>query len=79
MMPHLLRCQRLAVKYYGFALGRLGSGVPSAFATTGSIQSLDNRKRALKAREAGRTDTQFTVKSDLQRRKGEGGEKGFRC
>ena len=35
MMPHLLRCQGLAVKYYGFALGRLGSGAPSAFATTG--------------------------------------------
>ena len=37
MMPHLLRCQGLAVKYYGFALGRLGSGAPSAFATTGLI------------------------------------------
>ena len=35
MIPHLLRCQGLAVKYYGFALGRLGSGAPSAFATTG--------------------------------------------
>jgi len=34
-MPHLLRCQGLAVKYYGFALGRLGSGTSSAFATTG--------------------------------------------
>ncbi|OGP61994.1 MAG: hypothetical protein A2V65_07330 [Deltaproteobacteria bacterium RBG_13_49_15] len=37
-MPHLLRCQGLAVKYYGFALGRLGSGATSAFATTGFIQ-----------------------------------------
>ena len=36
-MPHLLRCQGLAVKYYGFALGRLGSGVSSAFATAGLI------------------------------------------
>jgi hypothetical protein len=36
-MPHLLRCQGLAVKYYGFALGRLGSGTSSVFATTGTI------------------------------------------
>jgi len=35
MIPHLLRCQGLAVKYYGFTLGRLGAGASSAFATTG--------------------------------------------
>src|SRR4030042_5618359 len=35
MMSHLLRCQGLAVKYYGFALGRLGSGASLVFATTG--------------------------------------------
>jgi len=37
-MPHLLRCQGLAVKNYGFALGRLGSGTSSAFATIESTQ-----------------------------------------
>ena len=35
MMSHLLRCQGLAVKYYGFVLGRLGSGASLVFATTG--------------------------------------------
>jgi hypothetical protein len=35
MIPHLLRCQGLAVDYYGFALGRLGSGVSSTFAPSG--------------------------------------------
>jgi hypothetical protein len=32
MTPHLLRCQGFAVVYYGFTLGRLGSGVSSTFA-----------------------------------------------
>ena len=32
MIPHLLRCQGLAVIYYGFALRRLESEAPSAFA-----------------------------------------------
>jgi len=35
MIPHLLRCQGLAVVYYGFTLGRLESGAPSAFAQLG--------------------------------------------
>jgi len=35
MIPHLLRCQGLAVNYYGFTLGRLESEVPSAFAQLG--------------------------------------------
>jgi hypothetical protein len=35
MTPHLLRCQGLAVDDYGFALGRLGSGVSSTFAPLG--------------------------------------------
>jgi len=35
MIPHLLRCQGLAVIYYGFALGRLESEAPSAFALLG--------------------------------------------
>jgi len=38
-MPHLLRCQGLAVKYYRFALGRLGSEASSAFATAGFNRS----------------------------------------
>jgi hypothetical protein len=32
MTPHLLRCQGFAVAYYGFTLGRLGSGASSTFA-----------------------------------------------
>ncbi len=32
MTPHLLRCQGLAVVYYGFTLGRLGPGASSTFA-----------------------------------------------
>jgi hypothetical protein len=32
MIPNLLRCQGFAVVYYGFTLGRLGSGASSAFA-----------------------------------------------
>ena len=32
MVPHFLRCQGLAVVYYGVALGRLGPGASSAFA-----------------------------------------------
>jgi hypothetical protein len=32
MTPHLLRCQGFTVVYYGFTLGRLGSGVSSTFA-----------------------------------------------
>ncbi len=35
MIPHLLRCQGLAVNYYGFALGRLEYGAPSTFAQLG--------------------------------------------
>jgi len=35
MIPHLLRCQGLAVDYYGFALGRLESGASSTFAPLG--------------------------------------------
>jgi hypothetical protein len=35
MVPHLLRCQWLAVNDYGFALGRLESGAPSTFAQLG--------------------------------------------
>jgi len=35
MMPHLPRCQGLAVVYYDFALGRLESGSPSTFAQLG--------------------------------------------
>jgi len=35
MIPHLLRCQGLAVVYYDFALGRLESGAPSTFAHFG--------------------------------------------
>ena len=35
MIPHLLRCQGLAVVYYDFALGRLESGAPSTFAQLG--------------------------------------------
>ena len=31
----ILRCQGLAVVYYGFALGRLGSGAMEAFAAIG--------------------------------------------
>jgi hypothetical protein len=31
MTPHLLRCQEFAVAYYGFTLGRLGSGASSTF------------------------------------------------
>jgi hypothetical protein len=33
--PHLLRCQRLAVVDYSFALGRLEAGAPSTFAQLG--------------------------------------------
>ncbi len=36
MIPHLRCCQGLAVDYYGFALGRLGSGASSTFAQLGS-------------------------------------------
>jgi hypothetical protein len=32
---HLLRCQGLAIVYYGFTLGRLGATAFSAFATMG--------------------------------------------
>lgn len=35
MIPHLPRCQGFAVAYYGFTLGRLGSGAPSTFAQLG--------------------------------------------
>ena len=35
MIPHLLRCQGLAVIYTGFALGRLESEAPSTFALLG--------------------------------------------
>jgi len=35
-IPHLPRCQGLAVVYYGFALGRLESGAPSTFAQLAS-------------------------------------------
>jgi len=31
MAAHLLRCQRLTVDDYSFALGRLAAGLPSAF------------------------------------------------
>src|SRR4030042_3758081 len=43
-ISHLLRCQGLAVKYYGFALGRLGSGKSSAFAKTGLTIPLSQKK-----------------------------------
>ena len=35
MIPHLICYQSLAVGYYGFALGRLGSGASLTFATLG--------------------------------------------
>ena len=35
MIPYLLRCRGLAVAYYSFALGRLGSGASSTFAQLG--------------------------------------------
>jgi hypothetical protein len=35
MLPHLLRCQGLAVDDYSFALGRLEAGTPSTFAQLG--------------------------------------------
>jgi hypothetical protein len=35
MPPHLLRCQRIAVAYYSFTLGRLEVGAPSTFAHLG--------------------------------------------
>jgi len=35
MIPHLPRCQGLAVVYYGFTLGRLEAGAPSTFAQLG--------------------------------------------
>ena len=35
MIPHLPRCQVLAVDYYGFALGRLGPAASSTFAQSG--------------------------------------------
>ncbi len=35
MPPHLLRCQRIAVAYYSFNLGRLEAGAPSTFAHLG--------------------------------------------
>jgi len=43
MIPHLLRCQGLAVNNYGFTLGRLESGAPSTFAQLGydSIQFVE--------------------------------------
>jgi hypothetical protein len=31
MVPHLLRCQGLAVDDYSFTLGRLEAGAPSTF------------------------------------------------
>ena len=34
-IPHLLRCQGLAVAYYGFTLGRLEATATSTFATIG--------------------------------------------
>jgi hypothetical protein len=36
ILPHLLRCQGLAVNDYSFALGRLEAGVPSTFAQSRS-------------------------------------------
>ncbi len=41
MIPHLPRCQGLAVVYYGFALGRLEAGAPSTFAQLGFKNIID--------------------------------------
>jgi hypothetical protein len=39
MIPYLLRYRGLAVAYYSFALGRLGSGASSTFAQLGLAYS----------------------------------------
>jgi hypothetical protein len=53
MIPHLLRCQGLAVDYYGFAPGRLGSGASSTFAPLGWELWLDELILSGKARKFG--------------------------
>jgi len=37
MLPHLLRCQGIAVENYSFTLGRLEAGAPSTFDQSGYI------------------------------------------
>jgi hypothetical protein len=49
MIPHLLRCQSLAVDDYGFALGGLGSGASSTFAPLGYEIAFSESKAGEKA------------------------------
>jgi hypothetical protein len=39
MIPHLLRCQEIAVANYSFNLGRLEAAASSTFATSGFLQA----------------------------------------